>query len=129
MKFPGFEVTFPATNRSIMIIAIAGFVAFTLVVSVCSYEVFNARPEALEEVGEIIGGRKPEKVSVRTDDGIETIEVCPPCPLCEDYVCPACPTGAVGPEPPAVVPETPGPSMIPSDTGGIPSDIGGGVAR
>lgn len=82
LKFPGLEASFPATNRSIMMIIIAGMVMLTIIVPVCFYQVFNARPEALETVGDIIGGRKPEKVPVRTSDGIEMIEVCPPCPRC-----------------------------------------------
>jgi|WetSurMetagenome_2_1015567.scaffolds.fasta_scaffold24431_2 hypothetical protein len=122
LKFPGFEVQFPATNRTVMAIVLAMTVAFTIVVPLCFYQVFNARPEALEQVGDIIGGRKPEKVSVRTDEGeVQTIEVCPPCPECEDYMCdcPACrecPAQVLPPPPPAV------PSMV-------PADIGGGVER
>jgi len=97
LKFPGLEASFPATNRSIMVIIIAGMIALTVIVPVCFYEIFNARPEALETVGDIIGGRKPEKVPVRTDDGIEMVEVCPPCPRC-----PTCEEmGCTPPPPPA----------------------------
>jgi len=101
LKFPGLEASFPATNRSIMIILLACFVSLTIVIPVCFYEIFNARPEALETVGNIIGGRKPEKVQIQTDDGIEMIEVCPPCPACpscEELGCTATPE----PPPPAM---------------------------
>lgn len=82
LKFPRLEASFPATNRSVMVIIIALLMAMTVIVPVCFYEIFNAEPEALETVGDILGGRKPEKVQVRTDDGIEMIEICPPCPRC-----------------------------------------------
>jgi hypothetical protein len=100
LKFPGLEASFPATNRSIMMILVACFASLTIVIPVCFYQIFNARPESLETVGDIIGGRKPEKVPVRTDDGIEMIEVCPPCPRCpscEELGC----TGAAEPLSPA----------------------------
>jgi hypothetical protein len=103
LKFPGLEASFPATNRSIAMILIAGFITIIIVVPVCFYEVFNARPEALETVGNIIGGRKPEKVPIQTDDGIEMIEVCPPCPqcpTCEELGCASEPPTITRPQPP-----------------------------
>lgn len=103
LKFPGLEASFPATNRSIMVILIAAFAMIIIVVPVCFYEVFNARPESLETVGDILGGRKPDKVPVRTDDGIEMIEVCPPCPrcpTCEEMGCQSAPR-PLPPPPPA----------------------------
>lgn len=73
MKFPGFEVSFPCTNRSIMIIAIAFFV----MLSVTCYIIFTqASVENVRSFGEIFGA-KPEKVQVQTDDGIEIIEAYP----------------------------------------------------
>lgn len=106
LKFPGLEASFPATNRSAMMIIIAGMIALTIIMPVCFYQVFNARPEALETVGDIIGGRKPEKVQVRTEEGIEMIEVCPPCPrcpTCEEMDCPPRPPTPPRPQPPAMI--------------------------
>lgn len=102
LKFPGFEARFPGTNRSIMVIIVAGICSLVIIVPVCFYQVFSADPEALERVGEFFGDgkpREPVKMQVQTDYGIETIEVCPPCQdwsmdQCEDrygtYECPDC---------------------------------------
>lgn len=98
LKFPGFEATFPGTNRSIMVIIVAGICALVIILPVCFYQVFSADPEALERVGDILGSdnkpREPVRVPVQTDDGIEIMEVCPPCPDCEDMgcmdMCPQC---------------------------------------
>jgi len=123
LKFPGFEATFPGTNRSVMIIIVAGICALVIILPVCFYQVFSADPEALERVGDILGSddkpREPVKVPVKTNDGIEIIEVCPPCPdwsreeceerygacECPDCTCPQCPTcPAPAPAPPAMAP-------------------------
>jgi hypothetical protein len=103
LKFPGLEASFPATNRSIMIILIAAFTMIIIVVPVCFYEVFNARPESLETVGDIIGGRKPAKAQ----DGIEIIEPCPPCPRCPTCEEMGCSTPAQRSQPPAMISPTP----------------------
>ena len=110
LKFPGFEATFPATNRSIMIIVCVLFCTLTIVVPSVVYLLVSASPEALEGVGQLFGGdnkpREPVQVPVETDEGIEIIEVCPPCPdwdrgQCEEEYgacgvecpqCPPCPT-------------------------------------
>ena len=114
LKFPGFEATFPGTNRSIMVIVCTGICALVIIVPVCFYQVFSADPEALETVGSIFGGdekpREPVKMQVQTDDGIEIIEVCPPCQdwnldQCEEHFgqcgagCPQCPQCQVCPLP------------------------------
>jgi hypothetical protein len=92
LNFPGFEITFPATNRSIMVIAVAAFCMLTIVIPVVFYQIFNAEPEALETVGGILGSARergpkdsaPMKLPVKGSNGdIEIIEVCPPCPVCE----------------------------------------------
>ena len=83
LKVPGLEATFPASHTTAMWVIISLLVALSIIIPVCCYEIVNARPEALEEVGNILG-RKPDKVPVQTGDGIEMIEVCPPCPICED---------------------------------------------
>lgn len=121
LKFPGIEVSFPATNRSFMVIAMTALLAFTVIVPICFYEVFNAKPESLETVGDILRGRKPEKVPVKNVDGdIEMIEVCPPCPACENFNCPACPIctqcqeEVINQE--ASAPEPPLPAMAPYES-------------
>jgi hypothetical protein len=106
LKFPGFEATFPATNRSIMIIVCVLFCTLTIVVPVVVYLFVSADPETLAGVGHLLGTdekpREPVKMPVKTDDGIEIIEVCPPCPdwdqeQCEErfgecgVICPQCP--------------------------------------
>lgn len=117
LKFPGFEATFPGTNRSVMVIIVAGFMMLVIVIPVVFYQIFSADPEALERVGDFFDSdnkpREPVKMQVETNDGIEIIEVCPPCPDCEDMGCmndcpgcepcncPVCPTI---PPPPTVVP-------------------------
>lgn len=80
LSFPGLEASFPATNRSIMLIIISFLVAITIILPTCFYEIFSATPESLESVGTIFGARKPEKIPIQTDNGIEIIEACPPCP-------------------------------------------------
>jgi hypothetical protein len=120
LKFPGFEATFPGTNRSTMVIIVAGICALVIIFPVCFYLVFSADPRALESVGHLLSSenkpREPMKVPVRTEDGIEVIEVCPPCEdwsidQCEERygacgiecpVCPVCQT-CPPPAPPAMV--------------------------
>lgn len=92
MNFPGFEICFPATNRSIMVIALGALAMITIVVPLCFYEVFSARPESIESILTAFRSssdkdRVPVSVPVKTDDGIEIIEVCPPC-HCETSLCP-----------------------------------------
>jgi len=124
LKFPGFEATFPGTNRSVMVIIVSLFLALVIIIPVCFYQVFSASPEALETVGSIFGSddkpREPVQMPVKTDNGIEIIEVCPPCtdwtpeqceerygeyqecPVCQDCpVCQVCPP----PPPPAMLPQ------------------------
>jgi hypothetical protein len=128
LKFPGIEATFPGTNRSVMVIIVAGICALVIIVPVCFYQVFSADPEALERVGEILSSdskpREPVKMQVQTDYGIETIEVCPPCqdwsldqceerygayecPDCQCPQCPQCPAPIQAPIPPAMAPLLP----------------------
>jgi len=115
LKFPGFEAKFPGTNRSVMVILCTLICALVIMVPTCFYLVFSADPEALQEVGEFFGEEKPRepvKMPVQTDNGIEIIEVCPPCqdwsheeceerygacecPACNCPQCPTCPAPAV----------------------------------
>lgn len=97
------KTTWPATNRSIMVVICALLCMLTVVVPACCYIIFmGANPENLSSFGELFSSgemRKPEKVQVKTGNGIEMIEVCPPCaePDCGDCmdqcpICPPCPT-------------------------------------
>lgn len=121
LKFPGFEANFPGTNRSIMVIVCALFCAMTIIIPVVVYLFVSADPETLQGVGHLLGTdrkpREPVKMPVKTNDGIEIIEVCPPCPdwdreQCEERFgvcgvdCPQCPVCPVCPPqvPPAMAP-------------------------
>lgn len=107
LKFPGLEASFPGTNRSVMVIIIMGFIALMTIVPAVFYQIFSAEPESLETLGRYFGWddgdkpREPVKMQVQTSDGIEIIEVCPPCrewsrEECEErygecgVVCPQC---------------------------------------
>jgi len=58
---------------------------FAVIATICCWLIFvESSSETIESVGEMLGGRKPEKR--QTPDGT-TIEVCPPCPSCEDMGC------------------------------------------
>ena len=85
----------PATNRSAMVSIGLVCSMIVVVLPLCCYLIFvEASAENLERFGSMISrrddSRKPEKIPVHTDDGIEIIEVCPPCEL-EDCNCPDCP--------------------------------------
>lgn len=99
-----FEFEFPGTNRSVMIVICAMFCMLTLIIPLCCYIVFvGAVPENISRFSQMVrrsaegkpdNYREPEQVQVKTDSGIEIIEVCPPCALgdCEeDCPCPLCP--------------------------------------
>ena len=108
-----------------MIIVCVLFCTLTIVIPVVVYLLVSADPENLEGVGQLLGTddkpREPVKMPVKTNDGIEIIEVCPPCQdwdreQCEERfgecgvefncpqcpVCPACPV--CQPLPPAMAP-------------------------
>jgi len=120
LKFPGIEATFPGTNRSVMVVLCFGICALVIIIPVCFYQVFSAEPESLERVGQILRGdgkpREPVKMPVQTNNGIEMIEVCPPCPNCDEMgcmdMCPIseCQCPVCQPIPP---PPLPTPSVIP----------------
>lgn len=89
VEFPvwggSFKAKGPATNRSLMLIVFAICATFALTATLCVWLVFvESSAENISSFGELIGGRKPEKR--QTPDG-EVIEVCPPCPSCEELGC------------------------------------------
>jgi hypothetical protein len=105
------KTTWPATNRSVMVVICTLLCMLTVVVPACCYIIFmGANPENLSSFGELFGSsemRKPEKVQVKTGNGIEMIEVCPPCDRdCRECMgeCPVCPTCPVCPVCPTVAP-------------------------
>ena len=110
LKFPGFEAKFPGTNRSVMVM-LCSIVAATALVILISVPVtililMRAPEENVRTLTEVLSGkpeehRQPVEVPIQTDDGIEIIEVCPPCerqdcdcptPICPTPICPRCST-------------------------------------
>lgn len=107
-------VQWPASGRQAMLEIAVACAAFLVVVPLALYIIFvGAVPENISRFGQMVrrasGGkdelRAPTKVPVKTDDGIEIIEVCPPCgpPNCDrECPCPACPIQAPCPVCPTV---------------------------
>ena len=107
IEFPvwggSFKATGPATNRSLMLIIFAACVTIAVTASICCWLIFvEGSAENIEGIGSMFG-RKPEKR--QTPDG-EFIEVCPPCPSCDDMgcmdMCAVCPQCVSYPPSPAV---------------------------
>ena len=98
-------VKWPASGRQAMLEIGVACLAFMLIIVPVAYILFvGATPENLSSFGRIVSSsgdagkpseyRAPERIQVKTNDGIEIIEACPPCedPDCnEDCPCPACP--------------------------------------
>ena len=123
------KTTWPATNRSVMVVICAMLCMLTIVVPACCYIIFmGATPENLASFGQLLGeGRKPDKVPVKTGDGIKMIEVCPPCPeqSCDDCmdqcpICPVCPTCPTCPAPTRAVKTAPLPPLRHSGQSALP---------
>jgi len=94
LKLPGIEVRMPATNRSAMIVAAVVAFSFGLLALSLAVLLVWAPAENITSLGDLIGKgdeRRPERVPVQTDDGIEIVEVCPPCPVCECPLPAPCP--------------------------------------
>ena len=125
-------VKWPASGRQAMLEIVAVCLALVLVVPLSMYIIFvGAVPENISSIGRLVGSsslnsdkpdeyRAPERIQVKTDDGIEIIEACPPCPdpeCSEDCPCPACPLClpqiSLSPQPDASAAKTT-PLMIPS---------------
>lgn len=97
--FPWFggnvSIEWPTSGRQAMLTICVVVPAVCLTIMVEGYTIFvGATPENISSFGRIVRNdddkpeklRAPERVPVKTDDGIEIIEVCPPC-----EECPPCP--------------------------------------
>ncbi len=98
-------VKWPASGRQAMIEIGVACLAFMLIIVPVAYILFvGATPENLSSFGRIVSSsgdagkpsdyRPPERIQVKTNDGIEIIEACPPCEgtdCSEDCPCPPCP--------------------------------------
>jgi hypothetical protein len=111
------DLEFPGTNRSVMVIAVVGLIAFTIILPCTVHLIVNADPETTGTLIRSLTGaelsdtkpNEPVKVPVKNNQGdIELIEVCPPCAVCEEpeecpecpvCVCPSCPQSREQPTP------------------------------
>lgn len=142
IKFPWIGgnvcVRWPSSGRQAMLEIAVACLAFLVVVPLSLYIVFvGAVPENISRFGQMVRSarsassetkpdqyRPPEQLQVHTDDGIELIEVCPPCPETnceEDCPCPICPPPVSYPIYPQSLPNGSGPD---AGAGGI-DPIGG----
>jgi hypothetical protein len=111
------EGEWPATSRSSTLSIFAVCMTLAVTATICVWLIFvESSAENIASFGDLIGGRKPEK---RQTPSGEVIEVCPPCPDCEDMGCmDFCPV-----PPPcncqssvSVVPPKLAPSVVPPST-------------
>jgi len=100
-------VKWPASGRQAMLEIAAVCFALAIVVPATMYIIFvGASSENISSFGRLVGSstssgahkpdeyRAPERIQVKTNDGIEIIEACPPCAETdcgEDCPCPTCP--------------------------------------
>lgn len=72
------ELTFPATNRSIMVIAVSLLIAATIIIPTCAYIIFVAADaENIRSVNRWGRDNKPEISSTPDNDKIPSISVLP----------------------------------------------------
>lgn len=103
--FPWFggpvEIEWPASGRQAMITMCVVVPMVCLTAMTCCYIIFvGAVPENISRFGQMVTRsiankpepyRAPEQVPVKTNDGIEIIEVCPPVNCDQDCPCAECP--------------------------------------